>query len=193
MNDRKTMYDGLSCAAWGYLFLILDINLGTVSILPRFVGWLLFLDAIEKLKGARRDLALLRPLGILMALWTGADWLASWVGGNVDGLFLPLDLVTAAAAIYFHFQFLTDLAALAETYCPEEGLRRPILRWRAAQTVLITVIALVSDLPPWLSGGVREGALLVLSLVYCILGICLMAAIFSLRRCFKEEVPDGNA
>ena len=48
MTDRKTLYDGISHAAWGYLFLYLDINLGTVSVLPRFVGWLMFLSAIEK-------------------------------------------------------------------------------------------------------------------------------------------------
>ena len=63
MTDRKTLYDGISHAAWGYLFLYLDINLGTVSVLPRFVGWLMFLSAIEKLKAERRDLALLRSLG----------------------------------------------------------------------------------------------------------------------------------
>ena len=37
MTDRSSLYKGLSCAAWGYLFLCLDINLGTVSILPGFV------------------------------------------------------------------------------------------------------------------------------------------------------------
>lgn len=26
MPDRKTIYDGLSCAAWGYFFLYFNIN-----------------------------------------------------------------------------------------------------------------------------------------------------------------------
>ena len=73
MTQHRQLYDGISHAAWGYLFLYLDINLGTVSVLPRFVGWLLFLSAIEKLKAERRDLALLRSLGTLLAAWSAAD------------------------------------------------------------------------------------------------------------------------
>ena len=119
MTDWSSLYKGLSCAAWGYLFLNLDFNLGNVSILPRFAGWLLFLRAIDELKEERRDLALLRPLGILLALWTGADWLASWAGMDVDGHFPPLDMVVAVAQLYFLFQFLTDLAALAKARCRE--------------------------------------------------------------------------
>lgn len=46
MTERKTLYDGVSNAAWGYFFLYFNINLGAVNILPRFVGWLLFLAAI---------------------------------------------------------------------------------------------------------------------------------------------------
>ena len=40
MTDRKTLYDGISHAAWGYLFLYLDINLGTVSLLLRGIPFI---------------------------------------------------------------------------------------------------------------------------------------------------------
>ena len=69
MTDRHTLYDALSKAAWGYFFLYFDINLGSVSILPSFIGFLLFLSAIQQLKEERRDLELLRPLGTLLAAW----------------------------------------------------------------------------------------------------------------------------
>lgn len=192
MIDRSSLYKGLSHAAWGYLFLNLDFNLGNVSILPRFVGWLLFLSAIETLKEERRDLELLRPLAILLALWAGADWLASWVGKDVDSLFPPLNLVTAVAQIYFQFQFLTDMAALARTWCPhpeEVTLSRRILRCRTGQVVLVTLLSFASYLPDLLSGTLTAGILFVLAAVYCILGLWLMISLFTLRDAFKDAAP----
>ena len=76
--DRETLYRGLSHAAWGYFFLHIHFKLNHVDILPAFAGWLLLLSACQKLSGARRDLALLRPLAVLMSVWNGADWLAAW-------------------------------------------------------------------------------------------------------------------
>ena len=118
--ENRYVYSGLSNAAWGYFFLHFDFNLNNVSIFPRFVGWLLLLSACKKLSGERRDLALLRPLAVLMAVWHTLDWLLSWGGGDVDGHVLFLDLLLAVAGLYFHFQFLTDMAGLAEQYQPED-------------------------------------------------------------------------
>lgn len=185
MVERKQLYNGLSHAAWGYFFLYFDIKLGAVSILPRFVGWLLFLSAIEKLKEARRDLTLLRPLGILLVLWSGAGWLASWAGTDVDGLFPPLDLVVTVAQMYFHFQFLTDCAALAEPYS-YSGIERRILRWRAIQTVLLTGMGILMEATAWF--GKISGYMLAASTVgYLIVGLCLMAALFTLRKFYRED------
>ena len=120
MTDRENLYQAFSHAAWGYFFLTVDFNLGTVSISPKFVGYLLFLSAIGKLKEERRDLVLLRPLCILLGAWSFLNWGASWLGGKIDGRVIFLDLLVAAAGLYFQYQFLTDLAVLAETCQAEE-------------------------------------------------------------------------
>ena len=105
MHEPNQLHDGLSQAAWGYFFVTFDFNLGTVSILPRFVGFLLLLSAIGKLSGLRRDLALLRPLCMLLACYSFGDWFLSWSGRDIDGMIPFLDLVVAVAMLYFHFQF----------------------------------------------------------------------------------------
>ena len=187
MTDRETLYKGASCAAWGYLFLYLDINLGTVSLLPRFVGWLLFLSAVRRLSSQRRDLALLRPLGILLAVWNGADWLASWAGADLDGRFPALDLIVGAASLYFQFQFLTDCAVLAAQYQPPDGeLDRRLLRWRTVQTLLITAVTLLRY-PAVYFGGVWEYAAIFLAVAGVLVALCLMAALFSLRKLFRDS------
>ncbi len=189
MTDRKRLYNGASNAAWGYFFRYFDIRLGTVNILPMFMGYLLLLSAADAWKEERRDLALLRPLGLLLACWSGADWLLSWGGGELYGHFLFLGPLLSAAALYFHFQFLTDAAALAEKYQPPEGkLDRDLLRWRTVQTVLTTGIAVINPLSPRLG---EAGTLLmgVLSMAGAIMGVVLMLQLFALRRLFREDAP----
>ena len=52
MTDCQKLFSGISKAAWGYFFLYFNININNVSILPGFVGYLLFLSAIRLLKEA---------------------------------------------------------------------------------------------------------------------------------------------
>ena len=189
MTDRKTLYRGASHAAWGYFFLYLDINLGTLNILPDWAAYLLFLSAIGKLQGERRDLALLRPLGILLALWNGADWGLALFGGSVTDRLPPVDLVISVVQLYFHFQFLTDCAGLAAAYqSPGKGVDARLLRWRTLQTVLLTAAICLTYLPlDWEGAGAV--ALTLLAVVCVIAGLCIMAALFALRRLFREDAP----
>lgn len=187
MTNRKTLYEGISCAAWGYFFLWFDFKLNTVSITPSFVGYLLFLSAIRYLTNERRDLVLLGPLGMLLALWHGADWLASWAGITLSGRFPPLDLIFCASSLYFHFQLLTDLAALATTYqLPEKPLDRSLLRYRTIQTLLTTAVFVITVLP---EGNIRNTAAMALVFIGVIVSLTLMILLFSLRKLFRDGGP----
>ncbi len=194
MTDREMLYKGLSHAAWGYFFLNFHLKLNNVDVLPSFVGFLLLLSAIGRLSGERRDLALLRPICVLLAVWDGADWLFSWVGGTVSGHITPLDLLIAAAALYFHFQFLTDMAALAEAYQPKDsGLDERLRRRRTVYLVVMTALSLISGLPvrteavkgwwTWIAMG--------LMIVAMIASLTIMAGLFSLRKCVKDGKPES--
>ena len=183
-NDAS--YNGLSYAAWGYFFLNFDFKLGTVTILPNFVGFLLFLSAISLLSKERRELTLLRPLCALLAVWNIIGWPLSWYGVELSGRFLFLDLLVAAAELYFHFQFLTDMAALAEQYQPRNvELDRQIRCRRAVYVVLITAVTLymphVKELPSFL-GVVMILVLIILAIV----SFMIMWALFRLRRYYRE-------
>ena len=59
MSDKAVRYRGLTCTAWGYFFLNFDFHIGAISILPRFVGFLLLLCAINFLLQEHKDLILL--------------------------------------------------------------------------------------------------------------------------------------
>ena len=193
-QESRDVYSGLSHAAWGYFFLHFDFNLNNVSIFPRFVGWLLLLSACTKLAGVRRDLTLLRPLAVLLAVWHALDWLLSWGGGNVNGHILFLDLLIAVAGLYFHFQFLTDMAALAERYQPEgAGLDGKLRCRRTLYVVMITLFSLLGNLLAALPEHWGEGIAVVMMLTALIAAFLIMAALFRLRRFFREEETERPA
>ena len=194
MTDRKTMYDGLTAAAWGYFFLYFDINLGNVSILPQFVGYLMLMQAARDLSAERRDLALLRPLLILLVAWSAGDWLLSWTGRDIDGHVLFADLIAAAVQLYFHFQFLTDMSALAEKFQAEGGdLYRRLLRKRTLYTLLITFIALIQTVTSGFASPDAGGWLVMVPAIFAaILSLAAMVNLFELRACFRSEGEEEN-
>lgn len=182
MTDYRKLYDGISKAAWGYFFLYFNININSVSLLPSFAGYLFFLSAIIDLQDEERELSLLPTLGAILAVWHGISWLASWGSLNLDGAWQFVDIIISLVNLYFHFQLLTNLASIAAKYQPE-GYEQDakLLRYRTLQTVMLTAITILTHLHPWLSESwtyISAGMLV----VYFIAGICLMKALFDLRR-----------
>ncbi len=186
MTDRELLAAGTGHAAWGYFFLYFDFNLGIVNVLPDFVGMLLFLNAIGTLEGLRREMGLLRPLGRLMCAWQLGVWLGKFVGFDLEGKIPVLGLIVTLASLYFHFQLMTDFAALARQYLPESESDRALLRWRTVQTVLLTVSHLMM-----LAGGLRfewmELLVAGMAVICLISGFLLMTTLFSLRGQFRAE------
>lgn len=193
-NDEK-LYRGVSHAAWAYFFLYFNVNLGSLNILPDFVCYLLLWSAIGCLEEEERDLALLRPLCVLLGVWSGADWVLTLLGGTLDGRFLPMDLLISVAAIYFHFQLFTDFARLAARYQPQgEELDGRLLRLRTVHTLLLTAVAVLgycfpngaqftfpgSSLPEGTAGFLLMG----MALAGLVVALMLMFGLFALRKYF---------
>ena len=186
MDNRERIHKGISRAAWGYVFLYFHIKLETVDIMPSFVGFLLFLSAISCMQSCQRELKLLRPLAVLLAVWTGLTWGFRCMGGTLEGRFLWMDLLADLAQLYFHFQFLTNLASLAEKYQPPETDHHQKLRkCRTVQTVLTTAVMVLTKLAPWM-----EEAWEVLSVVTVFAGLIaamgIVIVLFRLRKSLAQ-------
>lgn len=188
MTDYRKLYDGISKAAWGYFFCYFNINFNNVSILPTFIGYILFLSAINYLKDEERELSLLHTMGVILALWHGAEWIMSWIGIDLDGAWQFVDIIISLVNLYFHFQFLTNLAAIAAKYQPESsGYDAKLLRYRTLLTVMLTAIEIIIGLHTWLS-EVWTHISAIMLIAYLVAGICLMKALFDLRKC----LPTGE-
>ena len=106
-------------------------------------------------------------------------------------MFPPLALLVAAARLYFHFQFLTDMAALAERFQLQgTGLDRRLRRRRTVYTALTTAIDLVMALPAGLLGEWWEWTAVGMALAALAEALLIMGGLFKLRRCFQEKAKD---
>ena len=182
MTDYQKLYTGIGRAAWGYFFIYFDINLNTVSILPSFIGYLLFLSAINHLCDEERELNLLRTLGIILTVWHIASWLASWGSIDLDGTLQVVDIIIGVVNIYFHFQLLTNLASIAAKYQSEDHeFDAKLLRYRTMQTVMLTAVIILGYLAKWQTELVTVISVGMI-IVYLIVAVLLMKTLFDLRR-----------
>ena len=193
MTDYQKLYTGIGRAAWGYFFIYFDINLNTVSILPSFIGYLLFLSAINHLCDEERELNLLRTLGIILTVWHIASWFASFGAIKLDGMLPAVDIIIGVVNIYFHFQLLTNLASIAAKYQSEDHeFDAKLLRYRTMQTVMLTAVIVLGYLAKWqaeLVTFVSVGMII----AYLIVAILLMKTLFDLRRDISIDSDSDDA
>ena len=178
-SGREKLCRAIKHIAWGYVLLYLDVNLATFNILPDWLGFLLILFALPALANEVPSAALLRPFAILLAAWEGFEWLAKLLGASIGvDLTVPF-LIVNVIVLYFHFQLLTDLAALSEKYgCPQT---RKLLQLRTVNTLIATALALPL---PWEQA---EWLAIAALLVYGAIVIWICFVLFGLKRSLTEE------
>ena len=180
--NRDNLLRGLSKVAWAYVLLFFDLNLGTLNLLPEWAGYLLLGQAIVLLGAEVRDLPLLRPFCLLLGLWTGLDWVVVLLGGSLEALPYLVNLVLIVVSVYFHFQLLTGLAALAARYQPEGmALDCKLAVCRTLNVLIITLRYLCALFfpVPWV--------ILAITLAGFVVCLFLLCYLFALRNVIRRQ------
>lgn len=187
MIDYEKIYSGITKAIWGYFFLYFDINLGTISIFPSFVGYILFLKAIDLLKNEERELSLLKTLGYILTVWNAVEWFAKCVGYGFGSKWQFVTLIVALINMYFHFQFLTNIASIATKH-QLEGCEydKKLLTCRTIQTLMLTVFVVVRHFN-FIPEEIIIYPTFILSIIYIIVCIYIMVTLNGLRKNLKTE------
>ena len=141
MNIQEQLCPLARRAFWGYFFVLLNINLTlnhvfALQFLPNTVGWWLLARVCREGRELRPSLGLLRPFCLALAVWDLQQFFPA-LEDRIPGL---LTLLVGLVALYTHFQFLTDLAALADQALPggEQGNKL-----RSARTVMVVITTLL--------------------------------------------------
>ena len=191
MTDYNKIYNGISKAIWGYFFLYFNINLGTISILPSFIGYILFLKSIDLLQDEERELSLLKTLGVILGIWEGIQWLANCVGYSFDGKWQFVNLIIGLVNLYFHFQFLTNLASIATKHQQENCIYdKDLLTCRTVQVIIQTLFLTISNLNLDFTYSAEElmfYVTMIFMIVYFIFLLGIGRTLIQLRKHLKND------
>ena len=137
MEQREQLSNALRKIFWGYIFLYFDINLGTIDILPAWIAYILFKQAIQgSIEVEEESAKLLKPICLVLIIYRFIDWFVLMFGIEMNVLILTE--VFAVISLYFHFQFLTNIANIADKY--SYFGTNALLHLRTIHTILMTIL-----------------------------------------------------
>lgn len=182
MEQREALRTAVRRIAWGFLVILLDINLGTIDVLPNWLGYVWMVRALPVLDRETPTAHLLDPLGVLLAAWEAVVWLCKIFGYTADW---PLpSLLATVIALYFDFQLLTNLSDIATKYSwPRQ---KTLLTLRSVQVLLLTASYLAIS---WLPEATILTVLMIVSLA---VAVWICKVLFSFHR-FLAELPESPA
>ena len=177
MNDPQRFGNAIKSIARAYLFLHLNINLGTLNILPSWVGYIWIFGALPIIAEEEDAARLLRPLAVILGLWEGFLWVVQLFGLSYSPYLLTI--IAEIIELYFHFQLLTNLASIAERY--EYPERKKLLTLRTVRTLMVTALVLPF---PWEQ---YTAVTIVVLIAHAIVAFWICAVLYSLRRSVLGE------
>lgn len=176
LKSTANLASAIGAVGRAYIFIYVNINLGTLDILPDWLGYLFILGALPTLSLWEESTGLLRNLGILLTIYEGAEWIIQLFGGHAD---IPVvSLITGIIGLYFHFQLLTNMASIASGY-GLTGRSENLLKLRTANTVLQTVAMLTMQLSARFEAAWPA---LVMVVIIVILTIMITVSIYGLKK-----------
>ena len=111
-------------------------NIFQVDLLPSWLAYLLFLESVQLLDKEEKSIHLLKPLLKILIVLSFTTWIYNFLQLNI---LLIFQIAVNVINLYFHFQFLTNLASIFEKY---QFSSTSLLRLRTAQTLYCTLLSL---------------------------------------------------
>lgn len=128
-------------------------------------------------------------MGIVLAVWNVVEWFADCIAYNFGGKWQFVTLITGLVNLYFHFQFITNLASIATKHQQENCIYdKDLLTCRTVQTILQTFFIVVSNLNyTFAPDEVGFYATIILTLCYFIFLLGIVRTLVQLRKHLKQD------
>ena len=161
------------------------------------MGWYLLSRAVTALEEEHPDLRLLGPLTFPLGLWALKQYAflpPAWDLSQFSWLLSWLALAVELTTLYFHFQFLTDLADIAARHAGETGrdFSPALLRARTVVTVLSTAASVLFYLGVDSSGPLSSFSIaltLFLLVVLVVQILCTTVLLFRFSSALRRAGP----
>lgn len=165
---------GVGIVARGFTLLYVDMNFGTVNILPDWAGYFLLWKAAGRLGRQEPQFLRLKPLALLLTVFDGACWLAGLFGAAVS--VTAVTVIVGIVSLYFEYQFLTELGHLAVRCGSPSG--KWFYRLRILRAAMLTFLMLfrtplmerAAGWPQWIGWSVLAAALVMIAVTAMAVG-----------------------
>ncbi|MBR3767505.1 MAG: hypothetical protein IKL10_04600 [Clostridia bacterium] len=192
MTENQKLYSAITKIAWGYIFILVHIKINTMDLLPSFVGYGMILYSLTLLKDNCKTIMLLRPLAVVLIIWTALSWVQETIGAQLIPFINYISFIIEIIELYFNFQLLTDLSLLALQHQKEENIAKKLITRRNIYTVCTTFLFILSFV---MQKFFPTGADIVATIFFAtgiitlIIMFMIVSALFGLRDLFKEDPP----
>lgn len=190
--ETKTLSSAIKKIAISYILIYLHINISVIDILPDWLGYFLIVSVLPVLSQKEKSAQLLKPFGIAIGIWNIVEWLLKIAGDELN--FYVVSLVFSIITIYFHFQLITNIAALDI----EETKQKRLLNLRTATVILHTVLTLSLLVPTIIDidGEIYYYILMLMLIPQLIICFWISGELFKISKVLKEkevELPEATA
>ncbi len=180
MNLKK----GLSFVAFGFLFLLVNLNLTlngtTVNCTPDFIGFILFFLAFDALGSYTQGKGYLKWISLLLVILSGAQWLLKTLRPELSGFSL-LNGVTALLSAVYMFLLFGILEAIAGDFnSPRESTLSVLKYVNLLVYVLLAFFSLQSG--TGISLNSASSLVLMLGAIGLVSAIVTLVVLFKLRN-----------
>lgn len=181
--ETKTLSSAIKKVAISYILIYLHINISVIDILPDWLGYFLIVSVLPVLSQKEKSAQLLKPFGIALGVWNIFEWVLKIAGTELN--LTIINIVFSIITIYFHFQLITNIAALDI----EDRKKKRLLDLRTATVILHTVLRISVLIPSVISVDNEIYSYIMMFLLIPQLIICfwISGELFIISKSMREK------
>lgn len=187
--ETNTLSSAIKKVAISYILIYLHINISVIDILPDWLGYFLIVSVLPVLSQKEKSAQLLKPFGIALGVWNIFEWVLKIAGTELN--LTIINIVFSIITIYFHFQLITNIAALDI----EDRKKKRLLDLRTATVILHTVLRISVLIPSVINVDNEIYSYIMMFLLIPQLIICfwISGELFAISKTMNEkgsEIPE---
>ena len=122
------------------VLIIFNLNIGTVNLIPNWLGYLLFYDAIHVIVQYEESAQLLKPFVKILGIYELIAWVLACLAISTDSYSI-IYILMHIIEVYFYFQLLTNISHIAFMHHYDQ-LANQLKTLRTLKLISITLFAL---------------------------------------------------
>ncbi|MGN1344993.1 MAG: hypothetical protein ACI4U3_10445, partial [Traorella sp.] len=122
-----------------YIFILFDINLMTIDLLPNWLGFLWIYMSLDEIGKEEKSALLLKNLSMLLTIYSFISWILKMFGINYE--FYIVFMIINILTLYLNFSLMTYLIQISKKH--QSTYSTQLIWLRNILTVIWTALAII--------------------------------------------------